>query len=322
MNSKEAIRAFFETLFFAPRPYDYFFIIPLLPFSLLYGGAMLLRRYFAKREKFPLPVVSIGNLQVGGSGKTPFAIALASRYPNSTIISRGYGRKSRGMIKVSHAGSISATVEESGDEAMLMARSLPRSSVIVSEDRKAAIRKAISEGATLIILDDGFNRVDIEKYEILLQPEKEANTLPFPAGPFREFSFVKRTADLVLIEKRDFDRKVSCSDPTERMLLVTAISHPERLEPYLPDGVVARHYLPDHAYFDEEKLETLMRECDAESLLVTQKDVVKMEGFKLRLSIMELELTIKREIAEKIDRYIREYRNDTAESKGKQEDEK
>ena len=298
------MRNFFEKLFFAPRPYHYCIILLLLPLSLLYGSLMLLRRVSAKREKFAVPIISIGNLIVGGSGKTPFAIALATRYPGATIISRGYGRQSSGLVEVSRKGDILVSVEESGDEAMLMAKSLPQCSVIVSEDRKEAIRKAIAEDAKLIILDDGFNRVDIEKFEIVLEPEKIANPLPFPAGPFREYSFMKRYADLLLRENRDYKRKIFYSNLGRKMLLVTAISHPERLNPYLPDGVVSRYYLPDHAYFNEEMLEKMMLDRGADSLLVTRKDAVKMEGFKLPLSIIELELEINSTYWEVIGHYI------------------
>jgi len=295
------IEKFFEELFFAPRPYHFCIILLLSPLSMIYGSLMLLRRFLAKRERFGLPIISVGNLIVGGSGKTPFVIALASRYPGTTIVSRGYGRQSSGLVEVSRSGEICTTVEESGDEAMLMAISLPLCSVIVSEDRKEAIRKAIEEGARQIILDDGFNRVDIEKFEILLEPEKIPNPLPFPAGPFREFPFVRYFADLVLKEKSGFVRKVSYENLTERMLLATAISRPERLDPYLPKGVVSRYCLPDHAYFDKEILEGLMRECSADSLLVTEKDAVKMGDFKLPLSIMKLEIEVEDSIFEKIE---------------------
>lgn len=301
--AKDCIKSFFEALFFAPKSYHFFVIILLLPFSLFYGLLMLLRRLLAKKETFPLPIISIGNLIVGGSGKTPFVIALASRYPRTTIISRGYGRQSRGLVEVSRRGEILTTVEESGDEAMLMAESLPQCSVIVSENRKEAIAKAIGEGAELIILDDGFNRVNINKYDILLEPEHIVNWLPFPAGPYREFSFMGRYADLLLKENRDFSRKVTYVNLCEKMLLVTAISHPERLDPYLPDGVVSKHYLPDHAYFNEENLEKLMHDSGAESLLVTQKDAVKMKGFKLPLSILKLKLEINSTILGEIDDY-------------------
>ena len=97
-------RGFVESLFFAPRYYHYPFILLLLPFSLFYGLIMLLRRWSADREMFSVPMLSIGNLIVGGSGKTPFVIALASRYPGATIISRGYGRQSSGLIEVSRKG--------------------------------------------------------------------------------------------------------------------------------------------------------------------------------------------------------------------------
>jgi len=257
---------------------------------------MLIRRLLAKRERYPIPIVSIGNLIVGGSGKTPFIIELASRYRQVTIISRGYGRRSRGLIEVSRRGEILTDVESSGDEAMLIAMSLANASVIVSEDRKKAIDMAIKNGAKLIMLDDGFNRVDIQKYEILLEPKNIANYLTFPAGPFREFYFAKRYADLVLVEDVDFTRIVSFSNLTSKMLLVTAISNPQRLDRYLPDGVVDRYYLSDHSYFDEETIGRVMLECGADSLLVTQKDMVKMVDFKLPLSIMELKLDIHKEI--------------------------
>lgn len=290
------MRQLFEKVFFAPTALHYPIILLLAPLSLLYGVGMWVRRIVAKREEFPLPILSVGNLIVGGSGKTPFIIALAAQYPHTTIISRGYGRQSCGLVVVSHRGVIQATVEQSGDEAMLMAQSLPQASVIVSEDRKKAIRKAIANGAKQIILDDGFNRVDIEKYELLLEPQKIKNSLPFPAGPYREFTCSKNYADQVLVEGRDFKRIVTYENLRSRMLLVTAISQPERLDEYLPTAVVAKHYLPDHAYFNESDIRVLMHQYSVDSILVTQKDAVKLSSFKLALSIMKLELDISTDI--------------------------
>ena len=93
---------FVEKMMFDPKWYHYLIIIVLAPLSLLYGVIMYFRRLFSVRKSFGLPIVSIGNLVVGGSGKTPFVIALASRYTEVTVISRGYGRKSKGLIEVSH----------------------------------------------------------------------------------------------------------------------------------------------------------------------------------------------------------------------------
>ncbi len=268
---------------------------------------MSLRRRIVTKKDFGVPIVSMGNLIVGGSGKTPFVIAIASRFKNVTVISRGYGRKSQGLVEVSRNGEILVDVAQSGDEPMLMAISLSQASVIVSEDRHKAIALAKEQGAELIILDDGFNRVEIEKFEIVLEPEIIKNYLPFPAGAFREFYLSNRYADIVAKEGQDFVRKVSFENLSPKMLLVTAISNPDRLDMYLPQDVVQKVYLKDHAYFEEEPLKELMQECRAESLLVTEKDAVKMKDFKLPISEMKLKLEIRDEIFVEIEDYIEGY---------------
>jgi len=301
------IKAFFEEMFFHPKWYHYPFIIGLLPLSIAYGVALSLRRAITQKKDFGLPLVSVGNLIVGGSGKTPFVIALALKFENVVIISRGYGRQSKGLVEVSKKGEILSTVEQSGDEPMLMAHSLPNASVIVSEDRHKAIELAKSQGAKLIILDDGFNRVEIKKFEILLEPKYIKNYLPFPSGAFREFYFNKKYADMILKEEEDFKRVVSFENLTERMVLVTAISNPTRLDKYLPDGVVKKVYLDDHSYFNEARLKTILKDANADSLLCTSKDRVKMEGFKLAISEMKLKLEIKEKVFNKIEDYIEGY---------------
>jgi len=301
--------SFFERLFFKPSFFGWVLILLLSPLSFFYALLMLFRRLLTFKKSYSIPIISIGNLTVGGSGKTPFVITLAKKYDNVTIISRGYGRQSRGLVEVSRKGHILTDVFSSGDEAMLVATSLENASVIVSENRQVAIEKAIEEGSDVIFLDDGFNRVNIEKYEILLFPKTIKNYFTFPSGPFREFFFMKYLADLRLHEEEDFKRVVEVENRTDKMLLVTAISNPERLNPFLPKGVINRVYLDDHAYFNEEELEKKMRELGATSLLVTQKDEVKMKDFKLPLSVMKLKLEIKNEILEKIHNYIEEYPN-------------
>jgi tetraacyldisaccharide 4'-kinase len=304
------IHRFIERLYYRPSWYHLPVIALLAPLSLLYGAWMALRRKTARRERFDIPIISVGNLVIGGSGKTPFVIELARRYAeyDVAVVSRGYGRKSEGLVVVSRRGEVLVDAERSGDEAMVMAQALPQASVIVSEDRKAGIRRAIKEGARLVILDDGFNRVDIEKYEIVLHPLRLANALPLPAGPLREFTTALRRADIVLREGKHYSRKVTIQNPTKRMVLATSVARPERLEAYLPEGVLYRYYLPDHAYFDKARLEALLKRFRAESLLVTQKDAVKLETFKLPLSIMRLQLNINPEVLQKIDAYVRKER--------------
>ena len=301
------MRAFFEAMFFMPKWYHYPVIILLLPFSILYGIIMSIRRVFIVQKEFGIPVISVGNLIVGGSGKTPFVIALTSQLEDVYVISRGYGRKSKGLVEVSSKGEIFVNVEQSGDEPMLMAHSLPNASVIVSEDRASAIALAKEKGAKTIVLDDGFNRVEIAKFEIVLEPEQIYNYLPFPAGAFREFWFNKKYADIVAKEGESFRREVAYENLSSRMLLVTAISNPGRLDKYLPEGVVHKVYLEDHAYFEEEMLEKLLSEYGAQTLLVTQKDMVKMGGFKLPISQMKLKLEIKESIFMQVEEYIKGY---------------
>lgn len=300
------IKSFFEEMFFTPKWYHVPLIILFLPLSLLYGVLMSLRRVMTRKKDFGIPIVSVGNLIVGGSGKTPFVIALASKFTKVTVISRGYGRKSQGLVEVSREGKVLVDVIQSGDEPMLMALSLPTASVIVSEDRHKAIELAKKQGAKLVILDDGFNRVEIKKYEILLEPRKIKNYLPFPSGAFREFFFNRGYADSILKEGDDFERMVSFDNLTERMVLVTAISNPVRLDKFLPQGVVKKVYLEDHAYFDEKSISCILEAYNAGSLLCTSKDRVKMSGFKLAISEMKLKLVIKDKIFTQVKGYINE----------------
>jgi len=302
------MRAFFEAMFFAPRWYHGIVSFVLLPLSWVYGAGMWFRRGCAGRKSFGIPIISVGNLIVGGSGKTPFVIALASRYEDVAVISRGYGRQSRGLVQVSQKGEIRTDVTQSGDEAMLMALSLPNADVIVSEERETAIELAKKQGTRLIVLDDGFNRVNIDKFEILLEPQTIPNHHTFPAGPFREFASQKKVADLIITEGREFIREVNFEDLGEKMLLVTAISNPQRLDVYLPEGVVGKVYLEDHAYFEESALQGLLKVHGATHILCTSKDRVKMMGFKLPISEMKLKLALKNEIFTQTDEYIKGYR--------------
>jgi len=306
---KFKLKAFFEQMFFSPRYYHIPFILLFLPLSLIYGIIMSLRRILIKKKDFDIPIISVGNLIVGGSGKTPFVIALSLKYENVTIISRGYGRQSRGLVEVSEKGEILTSVEDSGDEAMLMAISLPKASVLVSEDREKAIKEAKRKGAKLIIMDDGFNRINIKKFEILLEPKEIKNYLPFPAGAFREFYFNRYYADIIAIEEDSFKREVWIENAKDKMILVTAISNPKRLDKYLAlNNIVYKYYLPDHSYFDEEILEALLLKYQAKSILCTSKDYVKMQGFKLEISQIKLKFIIKDEILYQIDKYIKGYK--------------
>jgi len=264
------------------------------------------KKVFAQKEDFFLPIVSIGNLIVGGSGKTPITIELAKRYDKVAVILRGYARESKGLVVVSDFGEIKTDVKKSGDEAMLLATSLPNATIIVSEDRKKAIKKAKDMGAKVIFLDDGFSKFDIKKFDILLKPNLKLLPFCLPSGAYRFSPKNYKNADLVLQEDRDFKRVVSIKNKTKNMILLTAISKPQRLKKFLPDKI-PMIFLPDHSRFDEDFIKKLINKYKPTSILTTTKDAVKLKSYNLNLSILELKIEIKKEKLEKIDRYIRNF---------------
>ena len=305
-----SIVAFFERLFFAPKKVDFLVAFLLLPFSVIYGLAGFAKQLFVKPKDYGVKIISIGNLIIGGSGKTPFAIELIE-YLNAKFnlkiiyISRGYGRVSKGLVEVKRDGEILVNVEKSGDEAMLVAKE-SKADVIVSKDRVKAINLAKKRGANLIILDDAFSKVGIKKFDIILEPKEIKNLLPIPSGPFREFYFAKKRANLILKEDIDFKRVVEFKNLTPRMLLVTAISNPKRLDRFLPKGVVGKYCLKDHSFFNKEEILKRVKELNATSILVTQKDLVKLDKLNLAISVIKLKLDINSDKLRKIENYIKE----------------
>ena len=173
----------------------------LAPLSLLYTLIVCLKRLFAKPQKFKIPIISVGNLTLGGSGKTPLVRALFKEFNprlKTCIILRGYGRKSRGLLEVALGGRILCDVRQSGDEAMEYALFLRGANVIVSEDRAAGILRAQTLGFELAILDDGFSKFNILKFDILLRPQS-APKLPFclPFAAYRYPPFFYKFADFI-----------------------------------------------------------------------------------------------------------------------------
>ncbi|WP_027326839.1 tetraacyldisaccharide 4'-kinase [Helicobacter pametensis] len=296
---------FIETYFYKPTWWQKIIIFFLLPLSCFYCLIAFLKRKLAPRIDFGLPVVSVGNLVVGGSGKTPFIIEIARLYPHKKIavVSRGYKRTSKGLIIVSQEGKILCSQEEAGDEPYLIAKSLPYVSVIVSKRRKEAILKAKEMGCDAVFLDDGF-RFSFKKLNIVLKPKLEPY-YPFclPSGMYREWRGSYGEADVIVQEGVDYTREVSIRDESERMLLLTAIANPSRLDEFLP-SVVGKVYYADHARFDLSELRAKMQEFNATSLLVTSKDLVKLEGSGIPLSVLELRLQIQDGIICQIKEYI------------------
>ena len=280
---------------------------------------ILTKRAMAKEIEFGIPVISIGNIIVGGSGKTPVTINLASKYEDVCVILRGYGRASKGLQIVSLRGKILLDVKSSGDEAMLLANSLPKATIIVSEDRKKAILKAKELACKIVFLDDGFSKYQISKFNILLRPKDEpTNIFCLPSGGYREPKSFYASADLELVEGRDFKRVITikkdgkvCEVPSKTLLL-TAISKPKRLLEYLPKDIKMVSF-PDHYTFTKEDISKIQEEYKDFSVLTTGKDLVKLKEFKIKnLYLMDLEIEISSNVDfSLLDEYLNSFKKES-----------
>lgn len=174
---KQKFVSWAEEYLFFPNLFQQFLSVLLLPFTLIYILVILFKRASSTPKEFGIPIISVGNLIVGGSGKTPLTIHLAQDKKDVAVVLRGYGRASKGLFLVSLHGKILEDVNTSGDEATLLALSLPNATIIVSENRIEAILKAKELGCKMVFLDDGFSKYDIQKFNILLRPKKEPTNL-------------------------------------------------------------------------------------------------------------------------------------------------
>ncbi|MBN2816095.1 MAG: tetraacyldisaccharide 4'-kinase [Campylobacterales bacterium] len=290
-----------EEYFYNPTPFQKIFSYIFLPLSWLYCLVMYTRFLVQQPHYFGIPVVSVGNLTVGGSGKTPLVSSLAASYKNAAIVLRGYGRETKGLYIVKDREEILCDVTQSGDEAMIYAQKLPNAIVIVSEDRKSAILKAKELGADVVFLDDAYSKHSIEKLDLLIEVQSQ-NNFCLPSGPFRERLYVQKNA-IVLEEEKDFKRVVTLKDRCDKMSLITAIARPQRLDAYLPE-VVSKNYFADHHSFTKDECIEVLRRDGSDSLLVTYKDFVKVQSFGLPLSLLDLDVEVSKEVIDIVGKYI------------------
>jgi len=164
----------------------------LLPPALLYRGVMVARAAAYRRgwlatRRLPLPSVAVGNLAVGGAGKTPVAAWIATYYAHlglrPGILLRGYG----------------------GDEHRVHERLVPRAIVVPNPDRVAGAERAHAAGADVLVLDDAYQRLDVARdLNVVLVNTENARAVPWPlpAGPWREGWGALRRADVIVVTRR------------------------------------------------------------------------------------------------------------------------
>lgn len=190
--------------------------ILLLPFSWIYGIGVWIRNalYDAgilRTHDVGVQVISVGNISVGGTGKTPIVEMIAGYLVQQNrkvaVVSRGYRRATKGTVVVSDGNSILTDVSSAGDEPFQIARRFPSVIVVVDEDRVRGARAASRRfGANVIVLDDGFQHRRIRRsLDLVLVDESEAEHARrlLPAGRYREPMNSLRRADCVLVAGRD-----------------------------------------------------------------------------------------------------------------------
>jgi tetraacyldisaccharide 4'-kinase len=272
------------------------------PLSSIYGGAVALRnalyeRRFLRVHRLSGPVISVGNLSTGGSGKTPFVILLGellkARGIAFDVLSRGYGRASRGVLEVDPAG----LPHQFGDEPLLIARKL-QVAVIVGEDRYATGCFAESKfGPNLHLLDDGFqHRALARDFDIVLVTPQDAKDRMLPAGRLREpLSSLKRADAVVLSSGASTDsfplegksvwrlrRGITAENVPDRPLVFCGIARPQNFVLQLRAAniePVAEAFYPDHHSYNERdvrELIALRQKSEAGGFVTTEKDAVNL----------------------------------------------
>ena len=289
--------------------------------SAVYGGVARLRRSWYERRpgsrvRLPRPVISIGNMVVGGSGKTPVVAAVArlllalGRRP--AILSRGYGRRSSSadLVIVSNGSGPLVRVEESGDEPLMLAGDLAGVPVVVAADRARAGQVAIERfNSDVLILDDGYQHLRLERtLDLLVLSAADLEEQVLPSGRLREPLTAAGRADAVLVYGDAQEaahvaasvgvatafgvsthllplRSMSASPPPEsaRVVAVAGIARPERFFDALRQQgheVVHQLVFPDHHWFtaaDVRKAERLAQESVVDCVVTTGKDAVRLE---------------------------------------------
>ena len=195
----------------------------LTPLAWAYRGGLAVRelayrRGWLARGRLPCPVVSLGNLTVGGTGKTP-AVEMVARWLTDegrrvVIVSRGYGRRPGAPVElVSDGGAPRLPAERAGDEPLLLARRLPGVAVVVGADRLRAGQWAVANlRPDVVLLDDGFQQRRLVKDVEIVCLDARAPWGPgglFPRGTLREPRSALTRADLIIVTRADARRNLA-----------------------------------------------------------------------------------------------------------------
>jgi len=321
----------------AKNPWQWLLLFLLLPLSCFYGVVGWIRNLCYDYNLLPayrssLPVISVGNLAVGGTGKTPVVDLLVKEFCRQgrrpAIVSRGYAGRFAGDVGIVSSGNgILMSAAECGDEPYLLARRNPSCSVLIAKKRINGIKELEkNKGSDLIILDDGFQhraiRRDVDL--VLLDAARPlGNGWPLPAGNLREFPYALKRADFLLMTRsrhrgrqkfRGFKvyssqhqlaeyavsldgKKVSIEQLKKLKLLAFAgIADPENFFRSLEKvGIALQKKLcfADHTEYQKSTLDQVAAaSTNVDALITTEKDAVKLSVDMLALPCYQIPMDI------------------------------
>ncbi len=272
------------------------------PLATIYGGVVAARnalyeRSILRTRKLQGPVISVGNLSSGGSGKTPFVLLMGemlnARGIKFDVLSRGYGRETRGVLLVDPAG----LPAQFGDEPLLIARKL-QVPVVVGENRhNAGVFAEARFGHQLHLLDDGFQHRGLARdFDIVLLTPQDAKDRLLPAGRLREPMRSLRRADaVVLTSGASADafplegkvvwrvrRGIAPQNVPTRPIVFCGIARPQNFVLQLRaaniEPIAEAFYRDHHAYSERDirELLSLKQRSEAGGFVTTEKDAVNL----------------------------------------------
>jgi tetraacyldisaccharide 4'-kinase len=310
----------------------------LMPFAAVYGEVA------GSRMKRPgidvgIPVLCVGNYHVGGAGKTPTALALVSLLrelgETPVVLSRGYGGTLSGPVRVLPGEHSAADV---GDEPLMMARQV---TTVISRDRVDGAALARSTGASVIVMDDGFQNPALNKDVSLIVIDSErglGNGRVLPAGPLRAPLDLQlaRSDALVVIGNGNAAAQVATAVASQggavlparllpdaasisaiqdkRVLAFAGIGDPQRFFRTLRASgidVAAEKAFPDHHPYSSGDIDALVAQAkrDGLTLVTTEKDLVKLGGMAAAKDILAFAVTLQFEDAAAARLYVLEQLN-------------
>jgi tetraacyldisaccharide 4'-kinase len=268
----------------------------LSPLGMLYGLSVAWKAATARPYKCAVPVICVGNLTVGGSGKTPIAMAVAAKLQlrgagDVFFLTRGYGGNAEGPLLVNRQ-----PLAMVGDEALMLARIAP---TVMSKNRAAGAMFAIKQGASVIVMDDGHQNFTLAKNLSLVVVDDLGNGLMIPAGPLRESVAQGLARADAVIAMQDNLALGGFSGPVLRARLVpdgarfsgekvfafAGIGRPEKFITSLQQSgaiITGTQFFADHHPYSEAEIAALKARAGDAMLVTTKKDMVRLSEMQRR----------------------------------------